>query len=163
MSTLPPELVEAHRAFRDELVKARLLIPMGVDGLYGRSGDFERIVEGINHAFSTVGDPDRPDVMRFPPGIGRLQLEQSGYLKSSPQLVGTIHSFNGSDSDHRAMLDTLDKGGDGRADLVLDAGNGVRAVRLGAGDRRVPARQRPRDSRRRARVVERRHYRGHRR
>jgi hypothetical protein len=50
--------------------------------------------------------------MRFPPGIGKWQLEQSGYLKSSPQLVGTIHSFGGNDADHRAMLETLDKGGD---------------------------------------------------
>ncbi len=105
-------LIDAHRAYRDELLKHGLLISMGVDGLYGRSGTFETIVERINLAFSAVGDPDRPDVMRFPPGIGKWQLEKSGYLKSSPQLVGTIHSFTGSDRDHRALLDTLDKGGD---------------------------------------------------
>ena len=105
-------LQDAHREYRDELLSAGLLIPMGVDGLYGRSGTFERIVEGINIAFSRVGDPDKPEVMRFPPGIGKWQLEQSGYLKSSPQLVGTIHSFTGNDSDHRAMLETLEKGGD---------------------------------------------------
>ena len=105
-------LQEAHREYRDELLEAGLLISMGVDGLYGRSGTFERIVEGINIAFSRVGDRDKPDVMRFPPGIGKWQLEQSGYLKSSPQLVGTIHSFAGDDRDHRAMLETLEKGGD---------------------------------------------------
>ena len=105
-------LQDAHREYRDELLSAGLLISMGVDGLYGRSGTFERIVEGINIAFSRVGDPDKPDVMRFPPGIGKWQLEQSGYLKSSPQLVGTIHSFSGDDRDHRAMLETLEKGGD---------------------------------------------------
>ena len=105
-------LQDAHRDYRDELLSAGLLISMGVDGLYGRSGTFERIVEGINIAFSRVGDPDKPDVMRFPPGIGKWQLEQSGYLKSSPQLVGTIHSFTGDDRDHRAMLETLEKGGD---------------------------------------------------
>jgi seryl-tRNA synthetase len=105
-------LQDAHRDYRDELLSAGLLISMGVDGLYGRSGTFERIVEGINIAFSRVGDPDQPDVMRFPPGIGKWQLEQSGYLKSSPQLVGTIHSFTGDDRDHRAMLEALEKGGD---------------------------------------------------
>ena len=105
-------LVDLHRAYRDELLQAGLLISMGVDGLYGRSGLFERVVEGINAAVGKIGDPDRPEVMRFPPGIGKWQLEQSGYLKSSPQLVGTIHSFSGGDADHRAMLDTLDKGGD---------------------------------------------------
>lgn len=105
-------LAEAHRAYRDELLRHGLLISMGVDGLYGRSGMFERIVEGINAAFSKVGDPDAPEVMRFPPGIGKWQLEQSGYLKSSPQLVGTVHSFTGNDRDHRAMLETLEKGAD---------------------------------------------------
>ncbi|MFI4999339.1 MAG: amino acid--[acyl-carrier-protein] ligase [Reyranellales bacterium] len=105
-------LVDAHRVFRDELLRAGLLISMGVDGLYGRSGAFERVVEGINAAFSAVGDPDKPEVMRFPPGIGKHQLEQSGYLKSSPQLVGTVHSFAGNDRDHRAMLDLVEKHGD---------------------------------------------------
>jgi seryl-tRNA synthetase len=118
MTTPAAPITEAHRAFRDELLKAGLLISMGVDGLYGRSGDFERIVEGINHAFSTVGDPDGPDVMRFPPGIGKAQLEQSGYLRSTPQLVGTVHSFAGSDRDHRAMIDAIEKGLDWTAGQV---------------------------------------------
>jgi seryl-tRNA synthetase len=105
-------LADLHRAYRDELLKHGLLIAMGVDGLYGRSGLFEAVVEGINRAVGEVGDADWPEVMRFPPGIGKWQLEQSGYLKSSPQLVGTVHSFTGSDADHRAMLEALDKGGD---------------------------------------------------
>ena len=105
-------LTDVHRAYRDELLHAGLLISMGVDGLYGRSGLFERVVEGINAAVGKVGDPDQPDVMRFPPGIGKWQLEQSGYLNSSPQLVGTVHSFAGNDADHRAMLETLAQGGD---------------------------------------------------
>ena len=105
-------VADLHRAYRDELLAHGLLISMGVDGLYGRSGAFEAVVEGINRAVGAVGDADKPEVMRFPPGIGKWQLEQSGYLKSSPQLVGTVHSFTGSDVDHRAMLDSLAKGED---------------------------------------------------
>jgi seryl-tRNA synthetase len=104
-------VTDLHRAYRDELLAHGLLISTGVDGLYGRSGTFEAVVEGINRAVSAVGDADGPEVMRFPPGIGRWQLEQSGYLKSSPQLAGTVHSFMGSDADHRAMLETLTQGG----------------------------------------------------
>lgn len=104
-------LIDAHRAYRDELLRHGLLISMGVDGLYGRGGAFEHAIERINAAVSAVGDADEPDVMRFPPGIGKWQLEKSGYLKSFPQLVGTVHSFTGSDSDHRALLATLEKGG----------------------------------------------------
>ena len=105
-------IADLHRAYRDELLQAGLLISMGVEGLYGRSGLFERVVDGINVAVGKIGDPDKPEVMRFPPGIGKWQLEQSGYLNSSPQLVGTVHSFAGSDADHRAMLETLAKGED---------------------------------------------------
>jgi seryl-tRNA synthetase len=110
-------LVDAHRAFRDELLKHRLLIPMGVDGLYGRSGTFEGVVEGINAAFGDIGNPDRPEVMRFPPGIGRWQLEKSGYMKSFPQLAGTVHSFAGNDRAHQALLEKLTTGGNWTGDL----------------------------------------------
>lgn len=103
------DLAAAQRAFRDELLENRLLISMDVDGLYGRSGTFEHIVERINAAFSAIGDPDRPEVMRFPPGIGKWQLEKSGYLKSSPQLAGTVHSFFGGDREHRAMVEQIEQ------------------------------------------------------
>ena len=111
MSGDAASLAAAHRAYRDELVEHRLLIPMGVDGLYGRGGMFEHVIERINAAFGAVGDADGPEVMRFPPGIGKWQLEKSGYLKSSPQMVGTVHAFTGNDRDHRALLDTMEKGG----------------------------------------------------
>jgi seryl-tRNA synthetase len=83
---------------------------MGVDGLYGRSGDFERVVEGINFAVSAMGDPDKPEVMRFPPGIGKWQMDKSGYPKSFPQLAGTVHSFDGGDKEHRTLVARLEKG-----------------------------------------------------
>ena len=54
----------------EHMLSHGLLIETGVDGLYGRSGLFEKVVEGINAAFGRVGDPDGPEVMRFPPGIG---------------------------------------------------------------------------------------------
>jgi len=85
-------------------------------------------MEGLDFGAWTHNLDLATDVMRFPPGIGKWQLEQSGYLKSSPQLVGTIHSFNGSDSDHRAMLDTLDKGGDWTTGQRTSSPSGVSAT-----------------------------------
>ena len=104
------DLEDAHRTYRDELVRHGLLLSMGVDGLYGRSGDFERVVEGINFAVSAMGDPDKPEVMRFPPGIGKWQMDKSGYPKSFPQLAGTVHSFDGGDKEHRTLVAQLEKG-----------------------------------------------------
>lgn len=102
----------AYEAFRDALLKHGLLISMGVDGLYGRSATFERVVEGLNMAIGAVGDPDGPEVMRFPPGIGRLQLEKSGYIGNFPHLAGMVGSFSGSDRDHAVLLARLSKGED---------------------------------------------------
>lgn len=102
----------AYKQFRDDLLQHGLLISMGVDGLFGRSGTFERIVEGLNAAIGAAGDADRPEVMRFPPGIGSLQLEKSGYLRNFPHLAGTVASFSGGDDDHRVLLNSLSKGGD---------------------------------------------------
>lgn len=104
------DLAEAHRAYRDELLEHGILFSMGVDGLYGKSGLFERVVEGINFATSKLGDPDNPEVMRFPPGIGKWQMDRSGYPKSFPQLAGTVHSFAGSDKEHRVLIAKLEKG-----------------------------------------------------
>ena len=102
----------AYEAFRDELLSHGLLISMGVDGLYGRSGTFEHVVERLNSAIGTAGHPDAPEIMRFPPGIGRLQLEKSGYVRNFPNLPGTVASFAGSDQDHVSLLARLSKGED---------------------------------------------------
>lgn len=100
---------EAQKEFRDQLVEAGLLISMGVDGLLGRSGEFESIVTALDNFISRLGADDKAEVMRFPPGISRQVFEESEYLKSFPQLAGTVHSFSGTDRDHAALLAHLEK------------------------------------------------------
>lgn len=99
---------DSQRAYRDELLKHGLLISMGVEGLYGRSGTFESIVEAVDQYVTRVGGKDGAEVMRFPPGISRQIFEESEYLKSFPQLAGTVHSFMGNDKDHAALLSALE-------------------------------------------------------
>lgn len=99
---------DSQKAYRDELVKHGLLISMGVDGLYGRSGTFESIVEAVDRYVTSIGGGDGAEVMRFPPGISRQIFEESEYLKSFPQLAGTVHSFMGNDRDHAALLEQLE-------------------------------------------------------
>ena len=95
--------------FLEQLIDNGLLIPMGVDGLYGRSGAFEDVVERFNAVISKWGGGDGAEVMRFPPAINRQHFEESEYLKSFPQLAGTVHSFMGNERDHMALLDKLEK------------------------------------------------------
>lgn len=102
--------------FLDGLFDHGLLIATGVDGLYGRGGTFERVVTGLESLISRYGDEDNAEVVRFPPGMNRALFEKSGYLKSFPQLAGTVHSFDGSDAAHGTLLAKLEGGEDWTAD-----------------------------------------------
>lgn len=102
----------AQAAYRDELVAAGLLIPTGVDGLYGRSGVFEEVVERFDALVTRWGGADGAEVMRFPPALNRRYFEESEYLKSFPHLAGTIHSFAGDEKAHRTLLRRLEEGQD---------------------------------------------------
>lgn len=98
--------------FRDDLLRHGLLISTGVQGVYGRSAEFEDTVERVDRLIVDAGAGDCAEVMRFPPILNRADFERSGYLKSFPHLVGTIHSFAGSEQAHRELLQAVDSGRD---------------------------------------------------
>src|SRR4029078_8747156 len=84
--------------FLAELIANGLLVETGVPGVYGRSGQFERIREGVDGLVNRVAAPDGAEILRFPPILPRRHFEASGYLKSFPHLAGTIFSFEGSEA-----------------------------------------------------------------
>lgn len=110
MST--PQATEAQKQYLQALLDKGLLFETGVDGLYGRSEVFERVVQKFDALVSKYGGKDGAEVLRFPPAIARKSFEQSEYLKSFPQLAGTIHSFMGNEKDHQALLAHVEKGED---------------------------------------------------
>ena len=93
--------------FRDELLDKRLLFDMGVDGLYGRSGTFEDVVERVTDLITDLGRSARPEVLRFPPGMNRRDFEKSGYFKNFPDMAGTVHSFGGGDREHATQMERM--------------------------------------------------------
>ncbi|AOZ01966.1 hypothetical protein BKK81_21725 [Cupriavidus sp. USMAHM13] len=99
-------------AFLDALVGAGLLVPTGVQGLYGRSAVFEAVGDGLNGAITALGTDQLAEVLRFPPAMGQRDFETSEYLQSFPQLAGTIHSFCGDERGHRRLLARLQDGED---------------------------------------------------
>ena len=116
--------MDVETPFREQLFAAGLLIPTGVDGLYGRSGTFEHVVEGLEGMVTRMGGADGAEVMRFPPGLNRSHFERTGYLKGFPNLAGTIHCFCGNERDHRELLRCVDAGedwtvGQRASDIVL--------------------------------------------
>ena len=102
----------AAETFLDELFDAGLLIDTGVDGLYGRSGVFEDVIRAFDGLVTKYGAGDTATSIHFPPGIARRLFEKSGYMKSFPQLAGTVHSFMGGEGDHCSLLAELEAGQD---------------------------------------------------
>lgn len=106
-------LVTAHRQFRDELIDAGLLIPLGIDGLYGRGAAFEEVIDGIDHVVRRKGQSvygDRATLLRFPPVFSREAFEKTDYIASFPDLTGAISTFTGDNQDHRKLLADRDAG-----------------------------------------------------
>ena len=72
-----------------EEMLSRLFTSMNVDGVYGRTGAYEDVVEGLGRYISTLR-PKGAEVFRFPPVVSRALIEKSGYLKSFPHLLGCV-------------------------------------------------------------------------
>ena len=69
-------------SFLDRLFDQGLLVRTGVDGLYGRSGAFESVVDALDRLITRLGAADGAEVMRFPlpggwTGIGLGPMERA--------------------------------------------------------------------------------------
>lgn len=102
--------MDAMPSLLDRLIANGVLVPSGVDGIYARSGRFEAVVDALDALVVRTGAADNPEVFRFPPAMVTEQLVKSGYLKSFPQLLGTVHCFCGTDADHRRLLRCVEEG-----------------------------------------------------
>lgn len=111
--------MDMQTTFLDRLFDKGLLIDTGVDGLYGRSGQFEDVIVAFERLIDKVGGGDKAEAIRFPPGINRAYFEKSGYMKSFPQLAGTVHSFCGCELDHVSLLKSMDEGADWTKDQKI--------------------------------------------
>ena len=104
--------MSASPTFLERLFDTGVLIPMGVDGVYGRGAVFEQVLDGLDNLATRAGAGDRAERVRFPPVMTRAHFERSGYMKGFPQLAGTIHCFCGDERAHRDLLRHIDAGED---------------------------------------------------
>lgn len=107
----------------DEDFVATLFRPMGVDGVYGRTGLYEGIVERLAALITEYRLPEA-EVLRFPPVMSRHDLEKSGYLNSFPNLLGCVCALHGTEADILSAVQRHEAGGSwtsslAPADLVL--------------------------------------------
>ena len=99
-------------AFREELLAAGLLLPSGTDGIYGRSAEFEAVAEGLLALLARTTAGMGTTKVRFPPVMPRSVFEHTDYLKSFPDLTGSVHTFMGGDRDHAKLLAAAEAGED---------------------------------------------------
>ena len=107
------------------LVKHRLIIPVGVQGAFGRGAVFEDVLERFNGLVSKLSKNDNAEFYTFPPVISRHVLEKVNYLDSFPHLCGAVYSFFGKELQARALSERVHEGkpwGDmlGITDVVLN-------------------------------------------
>lgn len=107
-----------HRFHPDHLhpIVSQLFIPSGVDGVYGRTGTYETVIEALAGLISRHR-PDGAEVYRFAPVMPRESLEKQGYLKSFPNLIGAVSTLTGSERDISHSANKHEEGGDWTEDL----------------------------------------------
>jgi seryl-tRNA synthetase len=87
-----------------KLTTDTLLHASGVDGVFARSGTFERVVDGLNVLISRHR-AEAAEVLRFPPVMSRAHIQKSGYLGSFPNLLGAVCCLHGSEGEIRAAVE----------------------------------------------------------
>jgi seryl-tRNA synthetase len=101
--TIAPKILGQPKTPPEALLET-LFRPMGTDGVYGRTGRYEGIVEALAALISRHREP-QAEVYRFPPVVSRALIEKSGYLKSFPHLLGCVCSLSGSEREIGAAVD----------------------------------------------------------
>ena len=95
---------------RSALLGAGLLVATRTDGVYHRSGDFEGVLQGVERYAAGQRTDDTAPRRWFPPVMAREDFLRTDYVRSFPDLVGSIDVFTGGDKEHKELLAELDRG-----------------------------------------------------
>lgn len=109
---------DPYGALRQRLISAGLLIPSSVRGVYGRSGVFEAVTDGLERLVTRAGVDQDAEVMRFPPVFPRAAYAKTNHVHNFPDLLGSVHTFTGSRKEHLALLEQYEAGEDWTRDLA---------------------------------------------
>jgi seryl-tRNA synthetase len=95
---------------------SQLFTLSGVDGVYGRTGAYEGVIEALP-ALVSCHRPAGAEVLRLPPVMPRASLEKQGYLQSFPNLVGAVSTLTGTDREIARAVTKHAEDGDWTEDL----------------------------------------------
>jgi seryl-tRNA synthetase len=94
------------------MLDAGLLVPTGVLGLYGRSGTYQDVADGIGNMVRRWGASLGARRVYLPPVLPRATFAHTNYLESFPDLMGSVHVFTGGDAEHKQLLKRVESDGD---------------------------------------------------
>jgi seryl-tRNA synthetase len=100
-----------HEALATTLVDAGFLIETSADGVYGHGAGFAMVADAVAGTVRRL-TADGAEHMRFASVMPRSALEQIGYFRNFPHLLGTVHCFCGSEAEHRQLIRKHDAGED---------------------------------------------------
>ncbi|WP_394827913.1 amino acid--[acyl-carrier-protein] ligase [Pendulispora albinea] len=96
--------------FYEGLVRHGLIVPVRVQGAFGRGAVFEDVLERFNALITQISRDDGAELYTFPPVIDRTIIERTDYLDSFPHLAGTVFSFMGKDREAKQLSDRVHAG-----------------------------------------------------
>lgn len=99
-------------SFRAQLFEAGLLLETGIDGLYGHSATYQRVVDALDAMVGRWAAELGATTVHFPPVVARSTFGRTNYLESFPDLMGSVHVFRGDDRRHAELLRRVEAGGD---------------------------------------------------
>lgn len=115
------ELADQQQSFRAQLIEHGWLLPSRSGGLPGLGPQAVAVYDGVAAAIARTARslfPTEITPVRFPPIFSTRMLEQTDYVASFPQLLGTINSFMGGQSEYRDLIKVYDAGEDWQAALT---------------------------------------------
>jgi len=112
------------RELYNGLVENGLIIPVGVNGVFGRGAVFENVLQRFDELVVRLSSADKAEIRTYPPVICRSVLERVNYLDSFPHLCGAVYSFLGDEQGAKVLSGRIHRGepwGDllGMSDVVL--------------------------------------------
>lgn len=113
-----------YQEFRDGLLQTGVLLPSGTQGVYGFSDAYQAVVDALDTAIGALGDGFESVV--FPPVLARSTFDRTNYLQSFPDLMGSVHVFQGDERAHRSLVTSYEAHGNWAdhldpADVVLSS------------------------------------------
>jgi seryl-tRNA synthetase len=99
-------------------------IATDVPGVYLFPATFEDVILALRRGISALAAEEPFQRLAIPPVISRRTIERAGYVKTFPQLLGTVHSYTGDGKQWAKLVPLVEQGGAWHAeqqisDLVL--------------------------------------------